>query len=74
MYHQSMELTDRQLQVIRGIARGDSDTEIATEIGVTPRTVKLHRQLAAQNLGVVERRRIPLAYFEQTGNDPWPRS
>jgi DNA-binding NarL/FixJ family response regulator len=73
MYYQSMEITERQLQVVRGIARGDSDQEIASAIGVTPRTVKLHRQLAAQNLGVTERRRIPLAYYQQTGNDPWPR-
>lgn len=68
------ELTERQVQVIRGIARGDSDDEIAESIGgITPRTVKLHTQLAAKNLGGVPRRRIPLAYFEQTGNDPWPR-
>lgn len=68
-----MTLTPRQVEVVRCIARGDSDAEIGDELGITSRTVKMHTQVAAKRLGVRERRRLPLAYFEQTGDDPWPR-
>lgn len=68
-----MKLTERQIQVIHGVARGDSDAEIAAELGITARTVKLHYGLACRQLGVEQRRQLPLAYYTQTGEDPWPR-
>jgi pimeloyl-ACP methyl ester carboxylesterase/DNA-binding CsgD family transcriptional regulator len=36
------ELTSRQLEVLRGVARGLTDKEIATELSLSPRTVEMH--------------------------------
>ena len=43
------ELTSRQLEVLRGVARGLTDKEIASELSLSPRTVEMHvaRALAA---------------------------
>ena len=43
------ELTSRQLEVLRGVARGLTDKEIASELSLSPRTVEMHvaRTLAA---------------------------
>jgi pimeloyl-ACP methyl ester carboxylesterase/DNA-binding CsgD family transcriptional regulator len=43
------ELTSRQLDVLRGVARGLTDKEIAGELSLSPRTVEMHvaRALAA---------------------------
>jgi len=43
------ELTPRQLDVLRGVARGLTDKEIASELSLSPRTVEMHvaRALAA---------------------------
>ena len=43
------ELTSRQLDVLRGVARGLTDKEIASELSLSPRTVEMHvaRALAA---------------------------
>jgi DNA-binding CsgD family transcriptional regulator len=43
------QLTPRQLDVLRGIARGLTDKEIAKELSLSPRTVEMHvaRTLAA---------------------------
>ena len=42
-------LTRRQLEVLRGVARGLTDKEIASELSLSPRTVEMHvaRALAA---------------------------
>ena len=43
------DLTSRQLDVLRGVARGLTDKEIARELSLSPRTVEMHvaRTLAA---------------------------
>lgn len=43
------ELTPRQLDVLRGVARGLTDKEIASALSISPRTVEMHvaRILAA---------------------------
>jgi pimeloyl-ACP methyl ester carboxylesterase/DNA-binding CsgD family transcriptional regulator len=43
------DLTSRQLDVLRGVARGLTDKEIASELSLSPRTVEMHvaRALAA---------------------------
>jgi DNA-binding NarL/FixJ family response regulator len=42
-------LTSRQIDVVRGVARGLTDKEIARELSLSPRTVEMHvaRVLAA---------------------------
>jgi pimeloyl-ACP methyl ester carboxylesterase/DNA-binding CsgD family transcriptional regulator len=46
-------LTPRQLEVLRGVARGLTDKEIAGELSLSPRTVEMHvaRALAALGCG-----------------------
>ena len=46
------ELTDRELDVLRLIARGLSNAEIAQELFITVKTVEFHRGRIHQKLGV----------------------
>lgn len=68
------EITERQKQVIRAIARGLSVAEIAESLNITPRTVKGHTDALRWKLGVPKRRQIPLAYMAITGDNPYPGS
>jgi DNA-binding NarL/FixJ family response regulator len=62
--------TERQRQVVRLIAAGCSNVEIADRLGVSPRTAKAHADVLRSKLGVSRRRQIPAAYREATGEDP----
>lgn len=62
--------TDRQREVVRLIAEGCSNDEIATRLGVTARTAKAHCDTLRTKLGVTRRRYIPQAYRARTGDDP----
>jgi ATP/maltotriose-dependent transcriptional regulator MalT len=62
--------TERQRQVVRLIAAGCSNVEIAEGLGVSPRTAKAHSDVLRSKLGVSRRRQIPAAYRELTGEDP----
>jgi ATP/maltotriose-dependent transcriptional regulator MalT len=62
--------TERQRQVVRLIAAGCSNVEIAERLGVSPRTAKAHSDVLRGKLGVSRRRQIPAAYRELTGEDP----
>jgi DNA-binding NarL/FixJ family response regulator len=62
--------TERQRQVVRLIAAGCSNVEIAERLGVSPRTAKAHSDVLRSKLGVSRRRQIPAAYRELTGEDP----
>jgi DNA-binding CsgD family transcriptional regulator len=64
------KFTERQLEVIRLIAEGCSNDEIAARLGVTARTAKAHCDTLRTKLGVSRRRYIPLAYRVTTGEDP----
>ena len=46
------ELTARELEVLHGIARGYSNTEIAGRLGVSPKTVDSHRTTLMRKMGV----------------------
>lgn len=62
-------LTERELGVLRGIARGCSNRELADEWGVSVRTVESHRASLFDKLGV--RHVIELAPFaRQIGEAP----
>jgi DNA-binding NarL/FixJ family response regulator len=51
------DLTSRQLDVLRGVARGLTDKEIASELSLSPRSVEMHvaRTLAASTGATRER-------------------
>lgn len=45
-------LTGREREVLRGIARGLTNKDIATELGISPRTVETHRESLMRKLGI----------------------
>jgi DNA-binding NarL/FixJ family response regulator len=51
-------LTDRELEVIRGVAKGQSNKQIAHEIYITESTVKFHLQNASKKLNAHRRAEI----------------
>ena len=48
-------LSERRRQVLTRVAQGCSNREIATELGISVRTVESHRQHVAKQLGVSSR-------------------
>jgi DNA-binding NarL/FixJ family response regulator len=48
-------LTSRQLDVLRGVARGLTDKEIASELSLSPRTVEMHVARMLDALGCANR-------------------
>ncbi|HSK15976.1 MAG TPA: helix-turn-helix transcriptional regulator [Gaiellaceae bacterium] len=68
--HSGIRFTERQRQVVRLIAAGCSNVEIADRLGVSPRTAKAHSDVLRTKLGVSRRRQIPAAFREATGEDP----
>jgi DNA-binding CsgD family transcriptional regulator len=66
----SVPLTVRQRQVLSGLARGMTAQEIAVELSISPRTVRMHRDMLRSKLAVQRCREIPQAYREATGADP----
>jgi DNA-binding CsgD family transcriptional regulator len=65
-----MRFTQRQREVVRLIAEGSSNGEIADRLGISPRTAKAHSDTLRMKLGVPRRRQIPAAYRAATGEDP----
>ena len=54
-----VRFTERQREVVRLIAEGCSNEEIAVRLGVTARTAKAHCDTLRSKLGVSRRRYIP---------------
>jgi DNA-binding CsgD family transcriptional regulator len=48
-------LTARELEVLRHVARGSSNKEIAADLGITTHTVKYHLAAVLEKLGVRSR-------------------
>ncbi|MFN8187110.1 MAG: helix-turn-helix transcriptional regulator [Gaiellales bacterium] len=65
-----IRFTERQREVVRLLAEGCSNEEIAHRLGVTSRTAKAHCDTLRSKLGVTRRRYIPQAYRARTGDDP----
>jgi DNA-binding NarL/FixJ family response regulator len=59
-------LTERERQVIRGLVRGKSNKEIAHELGISAKTVSVHRSNLMTKLGVHNRIEL-LRYATQHG-------
>ena len=58
-------LTDRELQVIRLVSQGRLNKQIAEDLGIALRTVKLHRQRAMEKLGI--EKAVQLGSFVESG-------
>jgi NarL family two-component system response regulator YdfI len=52
---EAIPLTERELQVLVAVARGDRNKEIALQLGITERTVKAHLTNVYNKLGVDSR-------------------
>jgi DNA-binding CsgD family transcriptional regulator len=70
LVHGDIKFTERQRQVVRLIAAGCSNAEVAEQLGVSPRTAKAHSDVLRMKLRVSRRRQIPAAYRGATGDDP----
>jgi len=57
-------LTPRETQVLHQVARGLSNAEIATELGISPATVKDHVAIILGKLGVRDRVQATIAAYE----------
>jgi len=49
------QLSPRETEILRGVARGASNKEIARELGIAETTVKIHVQHVLRKLGVASR-------------------
>jgi DNA-binding CsgD family transcriptional regulator len=65
------KLTDGELQVIRCVATGMSNSQIARHLAVSPSTVRKHLENAFQRLGV-QSRTAAVARISQLDNDAAP--
>jgi two-component system, NarL family, response regulator YdfI len=59
-------LTDRELEVLRSVARGERSKEIAVQLGISERTVKAHLASIYSKLGV-DSRAAAIAVAAQMG-------
>jgi two-component system response regulator FixJ len=66
-------LSARERQVLSGLAAGLSNKVIAQHLGLSPRTIEMHRAKMIYHLGV---RTLPeaLQIAFRTGLEPWPAS
>ncbi|HTX91562.1 MAG TPA: response regulator transcription factor [Anaerolineales bacterium] len=60
------ELTERELEVLRGVAQGERSKEIALRLGISERTVKAHLASIYSRLGV-DSRAAAIAVAAQKG-------
>ena len=61
-------LSEREQQVLRGVAAGREDDQIGAELRISPATVEVHRKRIRQKLGVHNDRGL-LAYAHRWGLD-----
>lgn len=69
----SLRFSPRQVDVVRLIAAGNTDKEVAEQLGIGARTVKAHSDAIRDKLSLGHRREIPRAFMDATGIDPFPR-
>jgi NarL family two-component system response regulator YdfI len=64
--HQTVNLTDRELEVLASVARGERSKEIASHLGISERTIKAHLASIYNKLGV-DSRAAAIAVAAQKG-------
>lgn len=64
--HGDLDLTDRELKVLRAVARGERSKEIAARLSISERTVKAHLASIYNKLGV-DSRAAAIAVASQRG-------
>ncbi len=64
--NESINLTDRELEVLKAVARGERSKEIAIKLGISERTVKAHLASIYNKLGV-DSRAAAIAVAAQKG-------
>lgn len=63
------KLTKREKQVLRLVSQGESNKTIASKLGITEHTVKLHMHNVSGKIGVRNRTAAAHFYFEVAPND-----
>jgi len=58
-------LSDREVEIVRLIAKGLTSPQIGAQVALSPNTVKTHTQRIAAKLGVTGRGAIVAAAYEQ---------
>ncbi len=64
--HEPINLTERELEVLKSVARGERSKEIAIQLGISERTVKAHLANIYEKLGV-DSRAAAIAVAAQKG-------
>jgi len=64
--NEAINLTDRELEVLEAVARGERSKEVATHLGISERTVKAHLASIYNKLGV-DSRAAAIAVAAQRG-------
>jgi len=64
--NEPINLTDRELEVLASVARGERSKEIAVQLGISERTVKAHLASIYSKLGV-DSRAAAIAVAAQKG-------
>jgi NarL family two-component system response regulator YdfI len=64
--HEPINLTDRELEVLEAVARGERSKEIASHLGISERTIKAHLASIYSKLGV-DSRAAAIAVAAQKG-------
>lgn len=65
-------VSPRERELVRLLAEGLSEVQCAERMGISPRTVKGMADTLRHKLRVARRVQIPMAYWRQTGDDPFP--
>jgi DNA-binding NarL/FixJ family response regulator len=64
-----LELTGRELEILSRVAKGCQNKVIASDLGLSEHTVKIHIHNIITKLGVHNRTEAAILYLERAGND-----